>query len=665
MDLENRSKRKRSLESRISRRSSSPGRNEPSLHSIHRLFNVYLSFEEAVENDQPLQDHWFQSVLDAGKSDNLQQKRLSVRLILSMLPKYSQFSEDCFSPLIHFSTYHPSTRYRREDSLSHKLRVDAIRAFEPLWKNAPQLMSKITRHLLAAVNDQHKSLYGNRIPTGSIAERSPSEVEYKTLLFSLETAFSQNPKCVLEECFRITELMDRSFIIGLEVFYQRVLLNQALNKPTLLIQNILQPIGELTQWCGKSIRTLLMEPGLRSAPESLHRCLMRLRDAVWELLDTKSDNQSWSRKPRSGREHHHSSTGGGGARGAPVSSSFRLSSKFPGPSSRTSTMRLTMSQEEVGPFVWFASLPSPMTKDNLVDICSRYGSVQMIIYPPASPEKALVVFQSSKEAYHCSQEVQLCHPSRLFCMNVINVKKCKQMDCQTSTFLWVDCNVSQEEYQSKIITCLKSAQLPLPRHILKFLNKPEGLLLELQTLGIMNQTLSVLHRFLNKEPPVLPPANPVVEETKTSPVIDSDTASSEDKFPHQPTVLESSKDQESKTWRGRLRVKGKLIGMMECQEGMEKCPAELDIKFTQKLHNVLGRYIGLPPSKRHITPLRSEDHNAFEKLKRYLLKRNVAGVIRLKQSRFYVIPSCSSIRRFVRMNDNNEVLLFCVRIDEI
>jgi len=187
-----------------------------------------------------------------------------------------------------------------------------------------------------------------------------------------------------------------------------------------------------------------------------------------------------------------------------------------------------------------------------------------------------------------------------------------------------------------------------------------GLLLELQTLGVMNQTLSILHEFLNKEPSLVP--EPVINEAKSSPIMDSKSASSEAVVPQVPDIENFKKVQELKTWQGQLRVKGKLIGVVDCQEGMEKCPAELEMNFTQKLNNVLGLYIGLPPSKRHITSLRSADP-AFERLKRYLLKRNKAGVIRTKASRFYVIPSCSSIRRFLRICDDS--VLFCVRVDKI
>lgn len=461
MDLENRSKRKRSLETRTPRRSPSPGRNESTLSGIHHLFVLYSSFDEALEQNEPLQDHWFKSVLDASKSDSLHEKRLSIRLVFSMLPKYRHFCEDCFSPLVYFSTYHPSTRSRREDSLCHKLRVDAIRSFEILWNQAPHLFPKIIRHLLAAVNDQHKTLYGSRVPTGAITERSPAEVEYRTLLNALEKAITHDPKCVLEECFRVIEVMDRNFAIGVEVVFQRVLM--APNRPTSSIEAILSPSPDLTQWCERAIRSLLNEPSVRSSPESFHRCLLRFQDLVWKLLDA----QSWNRRSRSTPRSYHSSTR------PPMSSGFRPPSTRYSTSSRTSSFNSSSTEGDFGPVVWFASLPPPMTKENLVDICARYGSIKMIIYPPGSSDTALVVFQTSKEAFRCCQEVQLCHPSRLFCMNVVNVKKCVQTRVQTSTFLWIDCEPSQE-VESGILRCLKSAQLPLPRHILRFGETPNG-----------------------------------------------------------------------------------------------------------------------------------------------------------------------------------------------
>lgn len=188
-----------------------------------------------------------------------------------------------------------------------------------------------------------------------------------------------------------------------------------------------------------------------------------------------------------------------------------------------------------------------------------------------------------------------------------------------------------------------------------------GLLLELQTLGVMNQTVSILHEFLNKEPSPVP--EPVLNEAKFSPIVDSKSASPEAEVTQNPVIDDFKKVEELKTWNGQLKVKGKTIGVVECQGGMEKCPAELEMNFTQKLNNILGLYIGLPPSKRHITSLRSADP-AVERLKRSLLKHNKAGVIHTKTSRFYVIPSCSSIRRFLRICDDDSVL-FCVRIDKI
>lgn len=146
-----------------------------------------------------------------------------------------------------------------------------------------------------------------------------------------------------------------------------------------------------------------------------------------------------------------------------------------------------------GPAVWFISLPEPLSRSNLTQVCSQYGSVQQVIFPPATEDKALVIFENPSEAMQCCKGIQSCKAyasGRRFCVT-IPAAGISNHAVQYSTFLWIG-GPPSFEYESEIVNCFRCAGMRFPRHIIRVEGHSHGFVLELQTLEMVNEALEVL-----------------------------------------------------------------------------------------------------------------------------------------------------------------------------
>lgn len=160
MDPELRGKRKcpphsrSSPSTRRSRHSPNPQRSEsPStrLKPIRKLFETLNLYNSAQWTGEAYDENWYRSVLDAGRSDTLQEHRLAARLIRRMASKFPNLAEDTLSVLLNIATLRYHSRGRKENELIRETRLDTFHAFRSLLNSHPiptRPISKLARFLL-------------------------------------------------------------------------------------------------------------------------------------------------------------------------------------------------------------------------------------------------------------------------------------------------------------------------------------------------------------------------------------------------------------------------------------------------------------------------------------------------------------------------------------
>lgn len=179
---------------------------------------------------------------------------------------------------------------------------------------------------------------------------------------------------------------------------------------------------------------------------------------------------------------------------------------------------------------------------------------------------------------------------------------------------------------------------------------------------MVNPTLATLHQFLKKTPiPVK--TKPPNTSLATKPT----DHSKDDKEENASETPRAPGKTERREWRGRLVVKGKDLGMVQCAQNLEWNPEKLEMNSTIKLHSVLGVYLDLAPSKCSITSLKASQYpERLDRLKGYLLKKNYAGVVHSTNpaSSLYLIPSSVLTRQYLNVQDNDGPVCI-LRVDDI
>ena len=273
MDHESRSKRKRSPQGHSSPPANRPRRNPvdttpPYLRAFQSLFNVFTLLQTVHPENGPFDEAWYFTVQQHARSDAPQEKRMAVRVLRRIAPKYPQFISTTVTTLIDVSAWRPASRSYVEQKSCEDARNDAFvflgDVFEwttlelrpQILQIIPHLFRLATSHRSSRCDvcncrqlyEVHKLADPTRISLGIPLDGSYDNPEGWTILVALSRGLKHYTRDILSECIRIWTDMPRPYHDSANVFFNYILLPPATPDTYSLAHGIFSSDKDLHRW---------------------------------------------------------------------------------------------------------------------------------------------------------------------------------------------------------------------------------------------------------------------------------------------------------------------------------------------------------------------------------------------------------------------------------